>query len=458
MIPRHLPGFPARVALACAFAFACTEAPATEFTADPDSYGPLLRGLQAGDSLLLAPGIYRDGLRVHNLAGTASAPIRIRAADPARRPRFVARFGANTVSLVDVEHVEIADLDLDGLGLPVDGVKAEGHARFAHHVTLERLRIVNHGANQQTVGISTKCPARGWVIRDNEIVRAGTGMYLGNSDGTAPFVGGLVEGNLVVDTIGYNLQIKHQNARPTDVGLPSGRSTTEIRYNVFSKARNGSTGELARPNVLVGHLPPAGDGATDRYLIHGNLFHSNPTEALFQGEGHFALYSNVFVNYEGSAIHIQPHNGVPGAIDVFDNTVLAAKNGIRVTGGDPAHAQRVRNNVVFAETALSGGDQAGNLAGTPDLAVRALRRAVGPLEQLDLRLQRPARGASRQGYAALPGADRDFCGLPRTDDRPGAFADGAPAARLSIRRRMPPASPCGVERVAGNRADARHTR
>ncbi len=447
-----------RVALVAVLGACAPVSAAADFQADAHTYRQYLKSLHAGDRLRLEPGVYLQGLPLRELAGTAADPIVIEASEPKRPPRFVAQPGSNTVSLVNVRHLVLRRLELDGRNLPVDAVKAEGYSAYADYVTLEGLHVHDYAASQQNVGISTKCPAYGWTIRGNRIERVGTGMYLGDSDGSDPFVAGVIEDNSIGDTLGYNLQIKHQNARPTDVGLPSGRSTTEIRYNVFSKARNGSTGELARPNVLVGHLPPAGDGATDRYLIHGNLFHSNPTEALFQGEGHFALYSNVFVNYEGSAIHIQPHNGVPGAIDVFDNTVLAAKNGIRVTGGDPAHAQRVRNNVVFAETALSGGDQAGNLAGTPDLAVRALRRAVGPLEQLDLRLQRPARGASRQGYAALPGADRDFCGLPRTDDRPGAFADGAPAARLSIRRRMPPASPCGVERVAGNRADARHTR
>lgn len=64
---------------------------------------------------------------------------------------------------------------LDGRDLPVDAVKAEGHADWAHHITLENLliRVRGHGNNQQTVGISTKCPAWGWVIRDNEIIGAG---------------------------------------------------------------------------------------------------------------------------------------------------------------------------------------------------------------------------------------------------------------------------------------------
>ena len=104
--------------------------------------------------------------------------------------------------------------------MPVDAVKSERPARYAHHITLENLLIRGHGNNQQTVGISTKCPAWNWVIRHNTIIGAGTGMYLGDSDGSAPFVAGVIEQNLIVDTIGYNLQIKHQRPRPDVAGMP----------------------------------------------------------------------------------------------------------------------------------------------------------------------------------------------------------------------------------------------
>jgi hypothetical protein len=412
----------------------CAPAGATDYSADPQSYLLFLRGLQAGDSLLLVPGVYAGGLPVHRLTGTEDAPIRIRAANPAARPRFIARIGRNTVSVVDSMHVEIADLDLDGRDIHVDAVKAEGHSRFAHHITLSNLRITGHGASQQNVAISTKCPAAGWVVRGNEIVGAGTGMYFGNSDGSAPFVGGTIEHNLVVDTIGYNVQIKHQRPRPTDAGLPSGSSVTVIRHNVFSKARNGSAGELARPNVLVGSAPQSGPGQSDRVLVYGNLFHQNPTEALFQGEGHLALYGNVFVNRDGSAIHIQPHHATPGEVAVFGNTILAADNGIRIVGGSQEQARRVWNNVVFAEIAIQGGEASGNVTGRLADAASALRQADGAVETLDLRLRRTTSGASG-GATPFPDADRDFCGTRRTDNTPGAFAQGAPAPRLAIRRK-----------------------
>ena len=181
--------------------------------ASPENYRRLVATLRPGDTLALAPGEYRDGLPLRNLAGEAGRPITI--AGPAEGPpaTFVGRDGRNTVSIVDSRHLVIRNLVLDGRNLPVDGVKAEGHARWAHHITLENLVIRGHGNNQQTVAISTKCPAWNWVIRGNTIVGAGTGIYLGNSDGSAPFVAGIIERNLIVDTIGYNLQIKHQLPR-----------------------------------------------------------------------------------------------------------------------------------------------------------------------------------------------------------------------------------------------------
>lgn len=415
-------------------------AAAADIPASPLNYRPLLRQLQPGDTLLLAPGDYADGLPVHRLVGTAAAPIRIRAANPSARPRFVSRGDRNTVSIVDSTHVAISDLDLVGDNLYVDAVKAEGHSRFAHFITLENLRITGHGPHQQNVGISTKCPATGWIVRGNEITGGGTGMYFGNSDGNAPFVGGVIEDNLVVDTIGYNLQIKHQNPRPTDVGLPAGESVTVIRRNVFSKARNGSTGELARPNVLVGHAPLSGPGQSDRVVVYGNLFHQNPTEALFQGEGHLALYNNVFVNRDGSAIHIQPHHATPGEVAVFGNTILAAGNGIRILGGAPEQRRRVWNNVVFAEITIQGGDASGNVIGRMADAASALRQAEGAVETLDLRLRRETKGASVEA-SSLPDVDRDFCGARRTDNTPGAFAQGAPVPRLAIHRMV---KGCGV--------------
>jgi len=328
----------------------------------PDNYRQLLQHLNPGDELRLAPGEYTRGLPVHRLAGTPQDPIVI--SGPLRGPAaiFIARPGQNTVSIVDAAHVEIRNLTLDGQGVPVDAVKCEGHAAYAHHITLENLRIEGHGATQQTVGISTKCPAWNWVIRGNRITGAGAGIYLGDSDGSDPFVDGLIEGNVVMDSVGYNLQIKHQAPRPALAGLPAGPSRTVIRDNVFLKLAPPREGAAPRPSVLVGHWPLSGPGANDSYLIEHNVFHGNPNESLFQGEGNIELRGNAFLAPDGDAIRIQPHNDVPREVLVEDNVVRARKAGIVLVPGEGSgrHRQVVRGNAVIAAEPVSTGFAAGN--------------------------------------------------------------------------------------------------
>ena len=399
-------------------------AQAVDYRAGPDTYRQFLPRLQAGDRLLLEAGDYPSGLPLHRLEGQPGNPIVVEGPSQGARARFLARPGANTVSLLDVAHVVVRNLELDGRHLSVDGVKAEGHGRFAHYVTLENLHIHDFDASQQNVGISTKCPAVGWMIRGNRIERVGTGMYLGNSDGRAPFVGGLVEGNAVVDTLGYNLQVKHQNSRSEWMPEADVRHDTIIRHNFFSKP-NSLPGPGVRPNVLVGHFPVSGPGSEDRYLVYGNLFWQNPGESLFQGEGNVALYNNVFVTQGPDAVRIQPHNDVPREVRVLQNTVLAVNNGItvRVPEGN-AYLQAVGGNAVFAARAIEGGVQQANQIGAYDRAVLFLASPYGTLPEADFtpRAGRLGGGAYEAAWRhGLPDLSKDFRGQSRSDDLMGAY-------------------------------------
>lgn len=401
----------------------------TTHTGTPSNYRTLLKALKPGDHLRLAPGDYKEGLPVHYLQGTSDAQITISGPDKENRAIFLARPDHNTISIVNSSYIVLRDLDIDGTNLPVDGVKCEGHAEWAHHITLDGLRVHGHGNNQQTVAISTKCPAWNWIIRNNIIEGAGTGIYLGNSDGRAPFIAGLIEHNLIVDTIGYNLQVKHQAPRPVLPGIPDGRSTTIIRHNVFSKANSGS-GKSARPNVLVGHWPLVGPGSNDLYLVYGNFFYQNPHESLFQGEGNIALYNNVFVNHFGDAIRIQPHNDAPRSVSVFHNTVLAKGAGIRLVhcGLGSGYPQFVVSNIVFAESPVNSVFTGSNLVGKFDEASSYLARPFAPLGEMNLS---PLAGALPKAtgntediprFTVYPDADRDFDGDWEDKRRIGAYA------------------------------------
>jgi len=418
----------ARSGLLMLLLFLCpTAVPAATVEAGPGDYRERLSQLEPGDRLVLRAGTYRQGLPVHDLQGTAEAPITIRGPRQGPPARVMGRRGHNIVSLVDAAHVRIAHLVLDGRGLAVDGVKAEGHSRYAHHINLENLTIQNLARHQQIVGISTKCPAWDWVIRGNHIRNAGTGIYLGDSDGSAPFIGGLIEGNRVTGSMGYALQIKHQTRRPDGLGLPRAPRDTVIRYNVLAKDAGSATGAMARPNLLVGHFPAEGPGARDRYLIYGNFLVNNPTEALFQGEGRLAFYNNVLINPAGPGAVVQPHKGIPRAVWLFHNTVITQDAGITLRAAPGTRIQKVVANAIFSPRPIRAPSaHVADNSVAPTVAVpRYLPGAAGdPLQGMfcprgeALRGKRVAGGLMKQ----FPHAAQDFAGRPRAGIYRGAFA------------------------------------
>jgi hypothetical protein len=349
-----------------------------DYTAEPETYLSMLSALQPGDTLTLSPGYYRRGLPLHGLHGTPGAPIIVQGTDDGNTVILLARMDANTVSLTDASYVTVRKIRIDGEHLPVDGVKAEGTSGPVHHITLEKLTIVNHDYAQDIIAISSKCPAWGWVIRDNVIIGAGTGMYLGGSDGTTPFFDSLIENNLIVDTIGYNIEIKHQIERPEWPGAPTTPSVTILRNNVFAKTRNASVGDAARPNLLVGHFPLGGNGHWDRYEIVGNIFFDNRTEALFQGEGNLMLARNLLFNPDGSAVVVQPHHDRPRRVSVAENFIAAEDRGVVMRGGDPSTVQDIVSNDIYAKSPLQGGAQRDNKVGAFAQAPAALRRWLAP--------------------------------------------------------------------------------
>ncbi len=396
--------------------------------AGPSDYLAKLRALQPGDTLILAPGTYDDpndvpGLPVFNLHGTASQPITITGPDSGARPVLLGRSTHNTIRFDNASHVIVRNLDVDGRDLGGFGVAVQG---LAHHITLEGLRIRGVGGDQQVVGISTTgSPTWNWVIRRNVIEGAGTGMYFGNSTGGSPFVAGIIENNLVVDSIGYNVQIKHQ-APWTNVpaGMPTGRTTTVIRNNVFVKRSSFVSPDGPRPNLLVGDQPASGPGSENGFEIYGNFFYQNPTEALFQGEGNIAFYGNVMVNDGGSAVNVQPHNGIVRNVRIFGNTIVASGSGIRVSGG-AGYTQQVIGNAVFASTPISGGAQTANVTGAYRSASSYLNNPTGAPGQLDLFPKSSALRGTAPDTSSLAGFtawDRDFNGNPRDWTYRGAYS------------------------------------
>ncbi len=407
--------------------------PATTYYGTPSDYTTYFSLLQPGDSLLLEAGDYYDRMNLDDIVGSEDAPIVISGPVSGGSAILYGNACCNTVSIERCAYLVIRHLVLDGQDIPyIDAVKAEGSSgNWAHHITLEDLLIINHGGASLTVGISTKCPAWNWVIRHNTLIEPGVGLYLGNSDGSAPFVAGLVEYNLVLNPRRYCMQIKHQNVGTRDVaGMPTQAHTT-IRYNVFSKDEGGDA-DTPRPNLLVGAFPASGAGSDDYYEIYGNFLWQNPTEGLFQGTGNLAFYDNLLVNYysNGWGVLSFPHNNfAPREVNYFQNTIYTTSYGIEMYNVDAAYEQNVSGNAIFSPIALQldGAVNAVNnfLADPPELIETYLQNPYASLGEADYR---PAPGymaadplIDLSPFVQYDRYERDFEGRQRNGSYYGAY-------------------------------------
>jgi hypothetical protein len=346
-------------ALVCSL-FASATAHAAVVPADPTNFKAKFATLKPGDTLKLAAGDYDGGLSIHGVSGAPGKPITIEGPASGAPARLLAKSCCNTLDLQDAAYIVIKNLTFDGQDISgVDAVKANGGAgHWTHDITVEGCTITHHdggGTSQQTVGVSTKIVSWNWIIRDNVIDGAGTGMYLGNSDGTEAFIGGLIEGNLYRHTLGYNMEIKQQiDRQQSDVPqVPTDVRTTIIRNNVFLKENNPSP-DGARPNLLVDGFPDSGPGSQDHYEIYGNFFFHNDDDALLQATGRVHVHDNLFVDSKHAGVHFMDHAGktVIDAI-AYNNTVYGTAQGVSF-GAAPSGVSLVAGNAIFAATPLSG--------------------------------------------------------------------------------------------------------
>lgn len=351
-----------RTLVAAAILLSSAQAQAVDLRADPRTYQGAVVILGPGDTLHLAPGPYRDCLILDGLHGTLDQPIII-TGPPDQGAVFL---GANcdgwtnryrvVVKIQDSSHLVLRNLEIDGQGRPVDGVEAGYGDTPVHHITLENLYIHDNAVSNQQNGISSFATAWDWTIKGNVIERVGTGMYLGNSDGRDPFIRGTIEDNHILNPLGYGIQIKHQRPRPLHAGMPPDGSVTVLRRNVIAKEIGAASGDAARPNLLLGHLPLRGPGMNDRYRVHGNLFFENQSdvEPLVQVEGNVELFANLLVNsYAAGGIWVIPHNDVPKDVTIRGNTLLTAGPAIRIEGGSPMHRQTAQGNAIFTDAPLA---------------------------------------------------------------------------------------------------------
>ena len=413
------------VALALLLLLACTSLSlsAAVINATPANVKQHLKTLKAGDTLKLTAGVYPP-LVLRNLHGTASAWITIEG--PATGAPAVISVDpghvtcCNVIELADASYIAIRNLRVDSRGSRwANGLNTAG---ITHDILAENCTFVGQGARQQTVGISTKAAAWNWVIRGNTVIDAGTGMYFGNSKGDAPFINGVIENNLVVGSIGYNLQVKWQDAYPREWRPVAGPLRTLIRHNVFVKTRAQASFAAtrvdgARPSVLVGGFPDSGPAANDRYEIYANFFLDNPDgEALFQGSGAIVLHDNIFAGGTYRAVSLVNHDRPIKRAYVYNNTVYARGRGI-VVSGNALEDSMVNGNLVLADDGITAPVQSDNVV---DALSRAAHYVIKPAwvpGEMDFRprpgsLTGPPLDLSR--YTTHADYDRDFDGATKT--------------------------------------------
>ena len=410
---------------------------ATVKQATPENYRRKLTTLQAGDTLVLAAGVYERGLPVSNCHGTEDAWITI--TGPEKGVAEIRQTQvANCVELRQCSHIALKRLSILGggpKGIPgLFGISAQGGLKNSvHHILIEDCIISDWNTSQQAVGISTKTPTWDWTIRRNIIRNCGTGLYLGNSNGADPFIRGVIENNLVEDPIGYCMEIKFQKSRPEIAGMPATASRTIIRHNVFIKNdAPGTDGD--RPNVLVGGFPTSGPGADDLYEIYGNFFWNNPRESLLQVSGRVTIHDNVFARGR-TAIALRDHDLPLRFAHVYHNTICHVSRGIRIASPAP-QGSAVIGNVVFADEPLSLHQDISkasqNVTGPVDAAREHLLNASTTLGEMDLH---PKAGHCEGAPLELSGIhsdtafDLDFDGRSKGGRRfRGAYAgrDGWP--------------------------------
>jgi hypothetical protein len=238
----------AAVAVLTLIVMAPAHTTAREIGPDADLCGEI-RAVPPGQELVLAPGDYQGPCAIRR-GGEPGAPLVIRAADPARRPRIMYAGRASNVFEVRASHVIIRGLEFGPTQQEVDAVRIFK----ANGVTVEDCSFAQLGG---IAVVANHSSVHGLVVRRN-VIRSSTAtaMYFGCHDGIGCIVSGLVvEGNFIEGItapdpeIGYGIEVKLNSSAII-------RDNTVIKTKgpgimVFG-SRDLTTSSLIERNVTIG--------------------------------------------------------------------------------------------------------------------------------------------------------------------------------------------------------------
>lgn len=315
-----------RLAPVLVLALAST-AHAGTFEATPaDDLEAKINALVAGDELIVHGGTYTlSGRFGISLAGTAAAPIVIRAADGERPVIDRPAADQNIWDLDRADYVTIR-------GLEFKGGSAGVRITAADHLTIEDCEI------HDTADVALRANDGGAVYR-NLLIRhnhihdtdgTGEGMYLGCNSNACRVLDSVIERNHVHHTNGPTV------AQGDGIELKEGSAANVIRDNVIHDTKY--------PCILT--YATVGNGGPN--VIEGNALWGCGDHAI-QSAADAIIRNNLILGSVANGIAMQPHQaGTPANLVVVHNTVLHATNdAIRVSG--ITGAVTIANNALYAQ-------------------------------------------------------------------------------------------------------------
>jgi MYXO-CTERM domain-containing protein len=313
-----------------------------------DDVEAAINAAQPGDEIVLADGEYVLTERFSfAIAGTAVAPIIIRAADGASP--LLHRPNANQ-NIVDIESATWVEIR----GIRFQGGSAGIRISAADHLTIEgceifgtndvALRANDGGVTYQALHIV------GNHIHDTS--NTGEGMYLGCNDDACRVVDSIIERNYV----------HHTNAPSVSQGdgieLKEGSHDNVIRDNVIH--------DTNYPCILI--YSAAGNGGAN--VIERNVMWNCGDHGI-QAAADAVIRNNIILSAGASGIAMQAHqSGSPDNLWVTHNTILKAS-------GDAIALRNAVGDVVIANNAVYAQAGAAIFIGSSDLAGVVLAGNVG---------------------------------------------------------------------------------
>jgi nitrous oxidase accessory protein NosD len=291
-----------------------------------------IRALEPGVELMLAPGDHPAGCGIRR-GGAPGAPVVIRAADLAARPRLVYEGTRSNVLDIRADHVLVRGLRFGPTQADVDAIRIYAN----RGVTVEdcefsEIRGIPLVANHISL--------RGLTVQRNTFLDSrSTAMYFGCHDGAAC---------AVTDAV-----IERNYVRRTGVGPDGVAFGLQIKLNSAAVVRDNVIAQPRGPGIMVyGARDPQRTSLVERNVVHG----SAQSAGIVIGGGPVVVRNNVSTGNAEGGLLLEDYGrrGLLRQISIVHNTVYGnSRGGIVLRGGVP-HDVVIANNAVHVNGAPIG--------------------------------------------------------------------------------------------------------